>query len=177
MIPLSVHGFPVHTFDCWIERALLMWRQCNTSEQCHTLCHLSCNVIFRTVMVSFCLSQNWYRKYCPLNQYFFHEIVSSPKKLGSTFIFQFLPVRVRCIIPTVPRQVESDSSYERIGGTSLGGGTFWGLGTLLTGARGFDQLLDLASSGDHRNVDLLVKDIYGGLGCILLYTKTFPWEC
>ena len=64
-------------------------------------------------------------------------------------------------------QVESESSYERIGGTSLGGGTFWGLGTLLTGAKGFDQLLDLASEGDHRNVDLLVKDIYGeGDQCI-----------
>ena len=60
-----------------------------------------------------------------------------------------------------PFQVESDSSYERIGGTSLGGGTFWGLGSLLTGATGFDELLDLASNGDHRNVDLLVKDIYG----------------
>jgi len=28
--------------------------------------------------------------------------------------------------------VESDRIYERIGGTSLGGGTFWGLGSLLS---------------------------------------------
>ncbi|KAG0716053.1 Pantothenate kinase 4 [Chionoecetes opilio] len=57
-------------------------------------------------------------------------------------------------------KVEADDKYERIGGTSMGGGTFWGLGSLLTKAKGFDELLQLASAGDHRNVDLLVKDIY-----------------
>ena len=28
--------------------------------------------------------------------------------------------------------------------------------------QGFDDLLELAEKGDHRNVDMLVKDIYGG---------------
>lgn len=28
--------------------------------------------------------------------------------------------------------------------------------------QGFDELLDLAAKGDHRSVDMLVKDIYGG---------------
>ena len=32
-------------------------------------------------------------------------------------------------------QVDSDSDYERIGGSSLGGGTFWGLGSILTKAK------------------------------------------
>lgn len=32
-------------------------------------------------------------------------------------------------------QVESESSCVRIGGTSIGGGTFWGLGSLLTKAK------------------------------------------
>ncbi|XP_035206031.1 4'-phosphopantetheine phosphatase-like [Stegodyphus dumicola] len=59
-------------------------------------------------------------------------------------------------------KVESESSYERIGGSAMGGGTFWGLGSLLTKAKGFDELLQLAEKGDHRNVDMLVKDIYGG---------------
>ncbi|KAF8782370.1 4'-phosphopantetheine phosphatase like protein [Argiope bruennichi] len=58
--------------------------------------------------------------------------------------------------------VESESSYERIGGSAMGGGTFWGLGSLLTKAKGFDELLELAEKGDHRGVDMLVKDIYGG---------------
>jgi len=59
-------------------------------------------------------------------------------------------------------KVESDNRYERIGGTATGGGTFWGLGTLLTKAKSFDELLDLAEKGDHRKADMLVKDIYGG---------------
>ncbi|RZF32049.1 hypothetical protein LSTR_LSTR005953 [Laodelphax striatellus] len=59
-------------------------------------------------------------------------------------------------------KVESEDSYERIGGTATGGGTFWGLGSLLTKAKGFDELLALAESGDHRKVDMLVKDIFGG---------------
>ena len=42
-------------------------------------------------------------------------------------------------------KVESDESFERIGGTATGGGTFWGLGKLLTNAKGFDELLELAS--------------------------------
>ncbi|KAF4530262.1 hypothetical protein B566_EDAN007303 [Ephemera danica] len=58
--------------------------------------------------------------------------------------------------------VESEDTYERIGGTATGGGTFWGLGSLLTSAKGFDELLALAEKGDHRNIDMLVKDIYGG---------------
>ena len=29
-------------------------------------------------------------------------------------------------------------------------------------AQGFDELLELAEKGDHRNVDMQVKDIYGG---------------
>ncbi|XP_076656688.1 4'-phosphopantetheine phosphatase [Halictus rubicundus] len=59
-------------------------------------------------------------------------------------------------------KVESDKVFERVGGTATGGGTFWGLGSLLTKRKGFDELLQLAERGDHRNVDMLVKDIYGG---------------
>lgn len=29
-------------------------------------------------------------------------------------------------------KVESEDKFERIGGSSIGGGTFWGLGALLT---------------------------------------------
>lgn len=49
-----------------------------------------------------------------------------------------------------------------ISGTATGGGTFWGLGSLLTKAKGFDELLELAEKGDHRHADMLVRDIYGG---------------
>ena len=62
-------------------------------------------------------------------------------------------------------KVNGPSNFQRIGGTSLGGGTLWGLLSLLTGARTFDQMLAMADKGDNNTVDLLVGDIYGeGMG-------------
>ena len=58
-------------------------------------------------------------------------------------------------------KVSSASEFTRIGGTAMGGGTFWGVGSLLTNAKGFDELLQLATQGHSANVDMLVKDIYG----------------
>jgi type II pantothenate kinase len=45
---------------------------------------------------------------------------------------------------------------------SLGGGTFLGLCTLLTGCSSFEEAIELATLGDNTKVDKLVKDIYGG---------------
>ncbi|KAK3096188.1 hypothetical protein FSP39_024183 [Pinctada imbricata] len=75
-------------------------------------------------------------------------------------IFPYLLVSIGSGVSLV--KVEGEDKYERIGGTSTGGGTFWGLGSLLTKAETFDELLGLAEKGDHRDVDMLVKDIYGG---------------
>ncbi|CAH1785084.1 unnamed protein product [Owenia fusiformis] len=58
--------------------------------------------------------------------------------------------------------VYSQDNYQRISGTSLGGGTFLGLCTLLTGCDTFEEAIELASQGDSKNVDKSVKDIYGG---------------
>lgn len=58
--------------------------------------------------------------------------------------------------------VRSPTDYERVSGTSLGGGTFLGLCSLLTGCQTFDEALELADTGDSTNVDKLVRDIYGG---------------
>eukprot|EP00026_Physarum_polycephalum_P005357 Phypoly_transcript_05389.p1 GENE.Phypoly_transcript_05389~~Phypoly_transcript_05389.p1 ORF type:complete len:413 (+),score=47.21 Phypoly_transcript_05389:339-1577(+) len=58
-------------------------------------------------------------------------------------------------------KVESEDSYQRIDGTSLGGGTFYGLCNLLTGLTNFDEILELSTKGDSNNVDLVVGDIYG----------------
>ncbi|KAK9240877.1 type II pantothenate kinase [Lipomyces kononenkoae] len=62
---------------------------------------------------------------------------------------------VSMIMVSGPRQ------FKRIGGSSLGGGTLWGLLSLLTGAKSFDEMLDMAAKGDNTNVDMLVGDIYG----------------
>lgn len=58
-------------------------------------------------------------------------------------------------------KVTGPRSYQRVGGTSLGGGTLWGLLSLLTGARSFDDMLNQAEHGDNTKVDMLVGDIYG----------------
>ncbi len=49
-------------------------------------------------------------------------------------------------------KVSSDTSYERISGSSLGGGTFWGLCRLLTRAKDFDQMLEMSQRGNNANV-------------------------
>ncbi len=58
-------------------------------------------------------------------------------------------------------KVSGPRTYERVGGTSLGGGTLWGILSLLTGAGSFDDMLDMAAKGDNTKVDMLVGDIYG----------------
>lgn len=58
-------------------------------------------------------------------------------------------------------KVSGPRQYQRVGGTHLGGGTFWGIMSLLTGARTFDDMLAMADSGDNSGVDMLVGDIYG----------------
>jgi pantothenate kinase len=58
-------------------------------------------------------------------------------------------------------RVLGDREYERVSGSSIGGGTFWGLCSLLTGVTSFEELLELSSQGDNKRVDMLVGDIYG----------------
>jgi type II pantothenate kinase len=56
--------------------------------------------------------------------------------------------------------VVKGDKVERILGSGIGGGTFTGLGSLLTKVRGYRQLTCLAEEGNKGNVDMMVKDIY-----------------
>ncbi|KAJ2512219.1 hypothetical protein GGI11_004815 [Coemansia sp. RSA 2049] len=58
-------------------------------------------------------------------------------------------------------KVTGEGAYERISGTSLGGGTLWGLLHLLTGVQSFDAMLEMTKTGDNTKVDMMVGDIYG----------------
>ncbi|KAF5449903.1 hypothetical protein F2P56_030303 [Juglans regia] len=60
-------------------------------------------------------------------------------------------------------KVDGDGKFERVSGTNVGGGTFWGLGRLLTNCKSFDELLELSHKGNNRVIDMLVGDIYGGM--------------
>lgn len=55
--------------------------------------------------------------------------------------------------------VEEDR-YERVLGSGMGGGTFMGLGNILSGSQDFMELVEMSGTGSRGNVDLLVKDIY-----------------
>lgn len=58
--------------------------------------------------------------------------------------------------------VYSSTSYSRISGSSIGGGTFLGLCSLLTQCKTFDEAIRQAKAGSSTKIDKLVKDIYGG---------------
>jgi len=76
-----------------------------------------------------------------------------------TDIYPYLLVNIGSGVSMI--KVSGPREYERIGGTSLGGGTLWGLLSLITGARNFDDMLAMAEKGDNTAVDMLVGDIYG----------------
>lgn len=79
--------------------------------------------------------------------------------LPSTNIYPYLLVNIGSGVSMI--KVSGPREYQRVGGTSLGGGTLWGLLSLLTGARTFDEMLGMAERGDNTAVDMLVGDIYG----------------
>jgi len=58
-------------------------------------------------------------------------------------------------------KVDGPNQYERVSGSSIGGGTFYGLSRLLTKCKNYDEVLNLSRDGDSRAVDMLVGDIYG----------------
>ncbi|KAK8657057.1 hypothetical protein V6N13_035320 [Hibiscus sabdariffa] len=60
-------------------------------------------------------------------------------------------------------KVDGDGKFQRVSGTNVGGGTYWGLGRLLTKCNSFDELLELSQRGDNGTIDMLVGDIYGGM--------------
>lgn len=86
-----------------------------------------------------------------------HFVPQSPLSL-----YPYLLVNVGSGVSLI--KCSGPSSFERVGGTALGGGSFWGLASLLTGTASFEEILMLADEGDNAPVDLLVGDIYGTEG-------------
>ncbi|CEG43576.1 pantothenate kinase [Plasmopara halstedii] len=58
--------------------------------------------------------------------------------------------------------VKGPGEYERVSGSSIGGGTYWGLCRLMTSCETYDDALDLCVHGSNTPVDMSVGDIYGG---------------
>ncbi|GMH16794.1 hypothetical protein Nepgr_018635 [Nepenthes gracilis] len=76
-------------------------------------------------------------------------------------LFPYLLVNIGSGVSMI--KVDGDGNFQRVSGTNVGGGTYWGLGKLLTKCRSFDDLLELSQRGDNRTIDMLVGDIYGGM--------------
>lgn len=76
-------------------------------------------------------------------------------------IYPYLLVNIGSGVSMVKVTKPGPEGFERIGGSSLGGGTLWGLLSLLTDAKDYNEMLEMAQNGDNENIDLLVGDIYG----------------
>lgn len=74
--------------------------------------------------------------------------------------FPYLLVNIGSGVSIV--KVTGHDKFERVSGSALGGGTFWGLARILLDCATFDDVIRLTHDGNNANVDMLVGDIYGG---------------
>eukprot|EP00163_Fabomonas_tropica_P008579 TRINITY_DN1830_c0_g1_i1.p1 TRINITY_DN1830_c0_g1~~TRINITY_DN1830_c0_g1_i1.p1 ORF type:complete len:311 (-),score=65.70 TRINITY_DN1830_c0_g1_i1:35-967(-) len=74
-------------------------------------------------------------------------------------------------------RVDGEEEHERVSGSGLGGGTFFGLARLLTKIDSFDDILALSEEGDTKHVDMTVGDIYGGAYASMGLSKDLTASC
>jgi pantothenate kinase len=67
-------------------------------------------------------------------------------------IFPYLLVNIGSGVSIIRVDGPGEGQYSRVSGSSVGGGTFWGLCRLLTGLRDFDDMLQLSMQGNNANV-------------------------
>ena len=76
-------------------------------------------------------------------------------------LFPFILVNIGSGVSIV--RVDGTDKFERVSGSALGGGTFWGLCNLLCPeCKDFSEASGLAVDGDSSSLNLTVEDIYGG---------------
>ncbi|DAZ99215.1 TPA: hypothetical protein N0F65_008082 [Lagenidium giganteum] len=79
---------------------------------------------------------------------------------GDDDVFPYLMVSIGSGVSVL--HVKGPGDFERVSGSSIGGGTYWGLCKLLTKCQSYDEALNLCVSGSNYAVDMSVGDIYGG---------------
>lgn len=109
---------------------------------------------------------DWFITKIP-NEIFIYDLEDNNTKFISSpyteqgDIYPYLLVNIGSGVSMVKVVGPGPTGFERIGGSSLGGGTLWGLLSLLTEAKDYNEMLEMALRGDNENIDLLVGDIYG----------------
>ncbi|EGW30535.1 uncharacterized protein SPAPADRAFT_63364 [Spathaspora passalidarum NRRL Y-27907] len=97
------------------------------------------------------------------NEIFTYDLIADHTKFtdlqSESSIYPYLLVNIGSGVSMV--KVTGPGEHERIGGSTLGGGTLWGLLSLLTDAKDYNEMLEMAQRGNNENIDLLVGDIYG----------------
>ena len=71
----------------------------------------------------------------------------SPDPAADSDLFPYLLVNIGSGVSLL--KVDSETSSQRVSGSRLGGGTFWGLCRLLTRVKNFDEMLELSMRGDN----------------------------
>lgn len=80
------------------------------------------------------------------------QTISYEGSYGS--VFPYLLVNIGSGVSIL--KVDSNDSFQRVSGTIMGGGTFWGLCRMLTKCQTFEEALQLATVGDAKKVNMLV---------------------
>ncbi|KDO69623.1 hypothetical protein CISIN_1g042742mg [Citrus sinensis] len=86
-------------------------------------------------------------------------------QIDTNDLFPYLLVNIGSGVSMI--KVDGDGKFERVSGTNVGGGTYWGLGRLLTKCKSFDELLELSQRGDnrdHRHIGLSASTIASSFG-------------
>lgn len=89
-----------------------------------------------------------------------HRLVSSGDQFSP---FPYLLINIGSGISFI-KCLGPDGSHVRVGGSPIGGATFWGLVRTMTSLTSWEEVIEimrLDGPGDNKNVDLLVGDIYG----------------
>lgn len=73
----------------------------------------------------------------------------------------------RCIVANIGSgtsiHYKNGEAYTRVSGTGIGGGTLVGLSALMTGEYDYHEISSLAATGQRKNIDLMVADIFEGM--------------
>ncbi|KAG7666067.1 uncharacterized protein J8A68_000323 [[Candida] subhashii] len=101
------------------------------------------------------------------NEIFTYDLIDDKIKFISNSltsneeIYPYLLVNIGSGVSMIKVTGPGPEDFQRIGGSTLGGGTLWGLLSLLTDAKDYSEMLEMAERGNNENIDLLVGDIYG----------------